>query len=181
MGEQEIWTVGHSNRGIGEFLALLEAHGIKLVADVRRFAGSRRQPQFGAEALRDALDKHGCAYRHFPDLGGRRSDRLEHSPNVGWRVESFNAYADYMLSEPFKKALDELMETAATQRTALMCAEALPWRCHRRLIGDALVVRGWSMRDILSETRADEHALTSFARVEGEQCYYPESPTQDSG
>jgi uncharacterized protein (DUF488 family) len=126
MGEREIWTVGHSNRGIGEFLALLEAYGIELVADVRRFAGSRRQPQFGADALRDALDKHGFDYRHFPDLGGRRRDRLENSLNDDWRVESFNAYADYMLTEPFQKALGELLEAASTRRTTVMWAEAVP-------------------------------------------------------
>jgi uncharacterized protein (DUF488 family) len=181
MGEREIWTVGHSNREIGEFLALLEAYGIELVADVRRFAGSRRQPQFAADALRNALDKHGCDYRHFPDLGGRRRDRLENSPNVGWRVESFNAYADYMLSDPFQKALNELMEAAVAQRTAVMCAEAVPWRCHRRLIADALVVRDWTVRDILSNTRADEHALTSFARVEGGQIHYSASAANDAG
>src|SRR5688572_13217454 len=139
MGEREIWTVGHSKRAIGDFLALLQAHGIDLVADVRRFPGSRRQPQFGADALRDALRETGCDYQHFPDLGGRRRDRLENSPNVGWRVESFNAYADYMLTEAFKNAINELMEAAATQRTAVMCAEAVPWRCHRRLIADALL------------------------------------------
>jgi uncharacterized protein (DUF488 family) len=181
MGERCIWTVGHSNRGIGEFLALVEAYGIELVADVRRFAGSRRQPQFGSDALRDALRENGCDYRHFPDLGGRRRDRLENSPNVGWRVESFNAYADYMLTESFKQALNELMEAAATQPTAVMCAEAVPWRCHRRLIADSFVVRGWTVRDILSETRADEHALTSFARLEGDQLHYPASPTDEAG
>jgi uncharacterized protein (DUF488 family) len=179
MGERTIWTVGHSNRAIGEFLELLEAYGIELVADVRRFAGSRRQPQFGADALRDTLEAHGIGYRHFPDLGGRRRERLEDSPNGGWRVESFNAYADYMLSEPFQKALIDLMEVAVSQPTAVMCAEAVPWRCHRRLIADALVVRDWTVQNILSETRADEHVLTSFARVEGGQLYYPTSSAQD--
>jgi uncharacterized protein (DUF488 family) len=180
MGERQLWTVGHSNREIADFLALPQAHGIELVGDVRRFPGSRRQPQLGAAALQESPRAIGCDYRHFPDLGGRRRERLEDSPNVGWRVESFNAYADYMLAEPFKKALGELMEAAGAQRTTVMCAEAVPWRCHRRLIADALVVRGWTVRNILSETRADEHALTRFARLEGDQIHYLASPADET-
>lgn len=173
MSARQIWTVGHSNREIEGFLSLLREHSIELVADVRRFPASRRQPQFGAHALRAALAESDCEYRHFENLGGRRNSRMPDSPNGGWRVESFNAYADYMLTEPFGRALEELTDAAGRRRTAIMCAEALPWRCHRRLIADALIVRGWTVWDILSEKRADQHALTDFAEVEGDRLSYP--------
>ncbi|QDU88811.1 hypothetical protein Pla175_21950 [Pirellulimonas nuda] len=173
MNAKTIWTVGHSNHTIEAFLGLLVGSSIKLLADVRRFPGSRRQPQFGGDALRNALHGSAIGYRHFPDLGGRRRERLPNSPNTGWRVESFNAYADYMLSEPFSTALNLLESEAAAVPTALMCAEAVPWRCHRRLIGDALLVRGWDVQDIFSAGRITPHKLTPFARVEGLCVTYP--------
>jgi uncharacterized protein (DUF488 family) len=168
-----IWTIGHSNRDLGAFLDLLTANSIQVLADVRRFPGSKRQPQFGRENLETALGEAGIGYRHFPDLGGRRTQRLTNSPNTAWRVESFNAYADYMQSTNFQASLQELADLAARQTTVIMCAEALPWRCHRRLIADALLVQGWRVLDILSPTQVKERELTEFARVQNGQVTYP--------
>jgi uncharacterized protein (DUF488 family) len=168
-----IWTVGHSIRSIEALLEILAVGEIKLLADVRRFPGSRRHPQFGQQALAASLAEAGIGYRHFVDLGGRRSQRLPDSPNTAWRVEQFNAYADYMQSAEFLAALDELMAAARKTPTAIMCSEALPQKCHRRLIADALVVRGWIVRHLLSPQRIEDHALTPFARVEGSAITYP--------
>ena len=170
-----LWTAGHSTRTIVQFLELLAAGDVKLLADVRRFPGSRRYPHFNAEPLAESLREAGIDYRHFVDLGGRRRERLPQSPNRAWRVESFNAYADHMQSPEFLAALDELMAAAETTPTTIMCSEALPHRCHRRLIADALVVRGWRVRHLLSPKRIDDHQLTPFARVAGTAITYPES------
>jgi uncharacterized protein (DUF488 family) len=172
-GALTIWTLGHSTRSIEELLALLAAGGIKLLADVRRFPGSRRHPQFGQDALKNSLAEAGIAYRHFVDLGGRRSKRLPDSPNTAWRVQQFNAYADYMQSPEFQAALDELIAAARQQPTAIMCSEALPQRCHRRLISDALVIRGWRVRHLLTPRRIEDHQLTPFAHVSGTSLTYP--------
>jgi uncharacterized protein (DUF488 family) len=171
--QQTIWTLGHSTHSIEELLTLLAAAGIKLLADVRRFPGSRRHPQFNQEALAASLADAGVAYRHFVDLGGRRSKRLPDSPNTAWRVESFNAYADYMQSAEFLAALDELQSAARSQPTAIMCSEALPQKCHRRLIADALVARSWQVRHLLTPKRIDDHQLTPFARLAGTAVTYP--------
>jgi len=171
--QQTIWTLGHSTRSIDELLELLGAGEIKLLADVRRFPGSRRHPQFNQEALAASLAKAGIEYRHFVDLGGRRSQRLTDSPNTAWRVESFNAYADYMQSAEFLAALDELIAAAEKQPTAIMCSEALPQKCHRRLISDALVARGWQVRHLLTPKRIEDHQLTPFAQVMGTDITYP--------
>jgi uncharacterized protein (DUF488 family) len=168
-----IWTIGHSTRSVEALLEILAAGGIKLLADVRRFPGSRRHPQFGQEALAASLAEARIGYRHFVDLGGRRSKRLPDSPNTAWRVEQFNAYADYMQSSEFLAALEELMTASREQPTAIMCSEALPQRCHRRLISDALVARGWSVRHLLSPKRIEDHALTPFAHVSGTTLTYP--------
>src|SRR5437667_2201245 len=173
---QAIWTVGHSTRPIEELLKLLAAADVQLLADVRRFPGSRRHPQFNQEALAASLADAGIEYRHFVDLGGRRSKRLPDSPNTGWRVEQFNAYADYMQSPEFLAALDELMAVAKKQPTAIMCSEALPQKCHRRLIADALIARDWQVRHLLTPTRIEDHQLTPFARVEGTKVTYPAEP-----
>jgi uncharacterized protein (DUF488 family) len=170
-----LWTAGHSTRTIEQFLALLAAGDVKLLADVRRFPGSRRYPHFNAEPLAESLREAGIDYRHFADLGGRRRERLPESPNRAWRVESFNAYADHMQSPEFLAALDELMAEARETPTVIVCSEALPHRCHRRLISDALVVRGWRVRHLLSPKRIDDHQLTPFARVAGTVITYPES------
>src|SRR5687768_8111790 len=156
-------------------VALLTSHSIELVADVRRFPGSRRWPHFGAEALAQRLREEGIAYRHFPELGGRRNKRLPDSPNTAWRVEAFNSFADYMASTEFSVALGALESAASGVRTAIMCAEALPWRCHRRLIADALVARGWTVNDIMSRGKATPHQLPDFARVVEGSVTYPGS------
>lgn len=169
-----LWTIGHSNRSISEFLELLSGEQIELVADVRRFPGSRKHPQFAPDALRTSLAEVGFDYRHFPDLGGRRGQPRADSPNRGWRVVSFNAYADYMASGEFAAAFDQLAAEAAARRTCVMCAEAVPWRCHRRLIADAFIVRGWEVRDITGKGAARPHAMTPFARVESDgRLIYP--------
>jgi uncharacterized protein (DUF488 family) len=169
-----IWTVGHSTRKIEEFLTLLAAGEIELLADVRRFPASRRHPQFGQEPLTASLAEAGIAYEHFPGLGGRRSQRLEDSPNQAWRVQAFNAYADHLQSDEFRADFNRLLALAAAQRTAIMCAEALPHQCHRRIIADALIARGWTVKHLLSPQRIEDHKLTDFARVEGEQVTYPQ-------
>lgn len=152
---------------------MLGGASIELLVDVRRFPGSRRQPQFSEGALRAALSNQGIDYRHLMDLGGRRTARLPDSPNVGWRVEAFNAYADHMQSEEFRSALADLESHAAASRTAIMCSEAVPWRCHRRLIADALSARGWNVLDIYSPTQVKEHRMTDFAQVDRGEVTYP--------
>jgi uncharacterized protein (DUF488 family) len=154
---------------------MLASQTIRLVADVRRFPGSRRCPQFGRESLEQSLSGVGIGYRHFPELGGRRGKRRDDSPNRAWRVDAFNAYADHMATDEFRTSLDELMSLARGRRTVIMCAEALPWQCHRRIIADALIARGWSVLDIFSAAQTKPHSLTEFARVDGETVTYPES------
>ncbi|HWE35289.1 MAG TPA: DUF488 domain-containing protein [Isosphaeraceae bacterium] len=170
------WTVGHSTRPIDEFLGLLRGMSIGLVADVRRFPGSRRYPHFNEDALAAALAGAGIGYRHVPGLGGRRGKRAPGSPNTAWRVEAFNAFADHMASAEFRGALDELIALAEDRRVAIMCSEAVPWRCHRRLIADALVARGHDVLDILGPGKADPHSLTPFARLVGDLPTYPAEP-----
>jgi uncharacterized protein (DUF488 family) len=171
-----VWTIGHSTRALDEFLALLTRSSIGLVADVRKLPGSTRYPHFNAEPLSEALSAVGISYRHYPELGGRRGRRAADSPNTGWRVEAFNAFADHMASDEFTTALDDLTARAHDTRTVLMCSEAVPWRCHRRLIADAVTVRGWSVFDILSARKVVPHRLTDFARVDGTSLTYPSEP-----
>ena len=173
IAQHVIWTVGHSTRAIEAFLELLGAGGIELLADVRRFPGSRRYPQFNQEALANSLAEAGTDYRHFVALGGRRSKRLPESPNTAWRVEQFNAYADHMRSAEFLTALEDLMAAAQKQPTAIMCSEAMPHKCHRRIVSDALVARGWQVRHLLAPRRIEDHVLTPFARVAGTDVTYP--------
>jgi uncharacterized protein (DUF488 family) len=168
-----LWTIGHSNRQLGEFVALLSEENIQAVADVRRFPGSRKCPHFCREALDAHLHEIGLVYRHFPELGGRRSNRVEPSPNTAWRVEAFSAYADYTLSREFGDALERLIEFVQRKRTAIMCAEALPWRCHRRLIADQIVARGWRVLDIIGSGQVKSHELPPFAKVENGRVTYP--------
>lgn len=177
---RRIWTVGHSNHELAAFLELLQSAEVRALADVRRFPGSRRQPQFQQDALRAALADVKIAYRHFPELGGRRQRSKEKSPNRGWRVAAFQAYADYMLTDEFAGTLGELEGWAKTQPTAMMCAEAVPWRCHRRLIADALLVRGWRVFDILAKRRIDERKLTDFAQYRQGRLTYPEEDANAS-
>jgi uncharacterized protein (DUF488 family) len=171
-----VFTVGHSTLPIERFLALLAAYGIEQLADVRTVPRSRRNPQFNADALRESLAAQGITYVPLRELGGLRKPRPD-SPNAGWRNESFRGYADYMQTEEFGAALERLVELAGQRRTAIMCAEAVPWRCHRSLVADALAVRDIGVVEILSETSYREHALTPFAHVSGTAVTYP--PAQD--
>lgn len=159
-----IWTIGHSTRSADEFLALLDAYRIELVADVRRFPGSRRLPQFDAAALDQSLGTHGIAYHWLPALGGRRRPAPD-SPNVAWHHAAFRAYADHTASEEFAAGLLELLMLAGGLRTAIMCAEVLWWRCHRRLIADVLTALGMRVVHILDATKAEEHRLAGPARL----------------
>lgn len=168
-----LWTIGHSTHSCEEFLALLSAHKIALLIDVRRYPGSRRYPHFQSDTLERSLAATGVGYRHLPELGGRRAAR-PHSPNNGWKNASFRGYADYMQTGEFQQALDVLTGAAIPSHTAIMCAEAVPWRCHRSLIADALVARGWTVVHILGRlTQVKSHQMTAFARVEGNRLAYP--------
>jgi len=169
-----IWTIGHSTRPLDAFLELLARYRLEAVADVRRFPGSRRYPQYAEAALRAALGRHGIAYRWLPALGGRRRP-LPGSPNVAWRSASFRGYADHMSSAEFSVALLDLLDFAARLRTTVMCSEAVWWRCHRALIADALRVRGIEVVHILDAQHSVVHPYTSPARiVQGQLSYVPE-------
>ena len=168
-----LWTIGHSSRSWDEFLALLQSEAIGLVADVRRFPGSRAHPQFGQAALSEALAAAGIGYRHFPELGGRRGKPAPDSQNTAWRVAAFNAFADHAATQEFRAAFDTLLELAESQRTAIMCSEAVPWRCHRRIIADHFLALGWSVTDIVGRGQVKPHVLPEFARVEDGQVTYP--------
>lgn len=173
MEPKSIWTIGHSKRAIEVFLDLLTQNGIQLLADVRRFPGSRLHPQFGQDNLTASLSERHIEYRHFPGLGGRRSKRLENSLNTAWEVEAFNAYADHIQSAEFQKEVQALMNLASEKRCAIMCSEAVPWRCHRRIIADYLITRGWLVHDIVDERRVAQHTLPKFAKVLDGQLVYP--------
>jgi uncharacterized protein (DUF488 family) len=161
-----IYTIGHSTRSIGELIALLNEHAVEVLVDVRRFPGSRRHPQFGSAALAASLGAAGVGYRHAEALGGRRAaDISAASPNTAWRNAAFRAYADYMATPPFRAALDELIAVASDRTAAIMCAEAVPWRCHRRLITDALLARGLPVADIIGPGPASPARLSEHARV----------------
>jgi uncharacterized protein (DUF488 family) len=172
-----IFTVGHSTRSIEEFLALLQTHGIQLLVDVRRFPASRRYPHFNGAALARSLKTVGIEYHHMPALGGRRPSKPD-SINLGWRNVGFRGYADYMQTHEFRRALEELMDLGKSRPTAVMCAEAVPWRCHRNLISDALVAKEWQVSHILSASKVDRHTLTSFAKLSGERILYPAATGQ---
>lgn len=160
-----VWTLGHSTHSIEELLAILAAHRIEVVADVRRFPGSRRLPQFGAEALAAALAAHDVAYRWIAALGGRRRPDAS-SPNSAWRHPAFRAYADHVATEEFAEGLVELLMVAHGARTAIMCSEVLWWRCHRRLIADVLVSLGVAVLHVRGEGEAEPHRLVAPARLE---------------
>lgn len=168
----KIHTIGHSTRSLPEFVELLREHGVRRVVDVRTVPRSRHNPQFNRESLPEALRPEGIAYTHMPELGGLRHARKD-SPNTGWRNASFRGFADYMGTAPFDAGLEKLMKLAEREPAALMCAEAVPWRCHRSLISDALTVRGVEVAHITGRGRAQPHSLTPFARVEGGRITYP--------
>jgi uncharacterized protein (DUF488 family) len=171
--ERTIFTIGHSTRSFDDLAAILKAHDIEAVADVRRFPGSRRCPHFNDEALARDLPARGIAYLPFASLGGRRVPRAD-SPNTAWRNEAFRGYADFMMTGEFERALDELEREAAVRRTAIMCAEAVPWRCHRSLIADALTARGWRVTDILAADESRPHRVREFAALKDRRVTYPE-------
>ena len=172
---QEVWTIGHSTRTIEELVLTLESERIELVVDVRRFPGSRRLPQFGAERLRDSLEASGIAYRWIAALGGRRRPSSA-SANLAWRNAAFGAYAEYLETEEFAQGLEELLMLAGGARTVIMCAEILWWRCHRRLIADVLVSLGVDVVHLTTPGKGDRHRLSPPARLEdGRLTYRPES------
>lgn len=169
-----VLTVGHSTRTIKEFISLLQAHAVSRVVDVRTVPRSRHNPQFNKTSLPGRLKKAGIGYIHMPKLGGLRHTTSD-SLNLGWRNASFRGFADYMLTPEFDQGLDRLIRMAKKKRIALMCAEAVPWRCHRSLIADALLVHGIQTEDIMSAARGRTHALTAFAKVRGKTITYPAS------
>src|SRR4051812_15111287 len=168
-------TVGHSTHPLDTFLDLLSGAGVELIADVRRFPGSRRHPHFGAEALAASLGAADIGYVHLPQLGGRRSV-APGSPNAGWQVAAFRGYADHLRSEEFAAGRERLAALAAERRTAVMCAEAQPWRCHRRLIADVFAFAGWHVRHLMPSGKLDEHEPPPFAirAADGLPLYPPE-------
>jgi uncharacterized protein (DUF488 family) len=171
-----IWTIGHSTRQIDDFISLMMQNGIKLLGDVRMYPGSKRYPHFGREALAKSLSEVGIRYEHFPELGGRRKAKPD-SKNTAWRNEMFRGYADYMETEDFQKGIARLVDLAEkTGPTAIMCAEAVWWRCHRSLISDYLKARGVEVLHILNHNKVEEHPFTSAARiVNGELSYAEET------
>jgi uncharacterized protein (DUF488 family) len=170
-----IYTIGHSTRTFDELVELLRSHGVSAVADVRLIPKSRRYPQFHDTFLAAELPSAGLCYIPFKSLGGRRRPEPD-SLNTGWRNESFRGYADFMQTQAFQSALADLIVQGEQSPTAIMCAEAVPWRCHRSLIADALLVRGWQVLDIMTASKATPHKLTPFAKVEGTKITYPPAP-----
>ena len=172
MNPPTLYTVGHSTRSLDDFVNLLKHHGVRAVADVRRFPKSRKYPHFNDDALAQSLPRVDLRYVPMPALGGRR--RVSpNTVNTGWRNEGFRGYADHMQTAAFEAGVAELAALAGNTPTAMMCAEAVPWRCHRSLIGDAMLVRGWLVLDIVGDAAPKPHKLTPFARVEGTQITYP--------
>jgi uncharacterized protein (DUF488 family) len=166
-----IWTVGHSTRSLEDFIALLRAHGIEALADVRHYPGSRRLPHFNRDALAASLTEAGLEYRHIVRLGGRRKPAAD-SPNTAWRSDAFRGYADFMATVEFRAGMGEILELAAAKPTAMMCAEAVWWRCHRSLVSDLLKSEGHEVLHIASPTRAEPHPWTTAARMEAGRLSY---------
>lgn len=167
-----IYTIGHSTRALDDFVGMLKAHGVRKLVDVRTIPRSRRHPHFSGEELAESLLGYGVEYRWCKALGGLRRP-LKDSLNTAWRNESFRGYADYMQTPAFQAAVEELLELGRNSDTVIMCAEAVPWRCHRSLIGDALLARGARVVDIMSEKKASVHRPTPFARFDGVRVNYP--------
>jgi len=167
-----IFTIGHSTHSIEEFIALLNSHNVRHLVDVRSIPKSRHCPQFNSEALEYSLRSAGIAYTHLKALGGRKHSRKD-SINTGWRNTSFRGYADYIATPQFAEGLDTLIQIGHKATTAMMCAEAVPWRCHRSLIADAMILKGWEVHDILTVAPATEHRLTPFLKVSNGVPTYP--------
>ena len=172
-----IYTIGHSTRSFDQFRALLDREGVRHLVDVRRFPASRRYPHFDRTALDTSLPAAGISYEHVADLGGRRS-ALEGTTNAGWRNASFRGYADHTHTPVFQTALDRLVDVATRVPTVIMCAEAVPWRCHRTLIADALLARGYRVRHIL-DASTTEHTLTPFGVITNGRVEYPSAQGRD--
>lgn len=173
-----VLTVGHSTHSLERFVALLRAACVETVADVRRHPGSRRMPWFGADVLRAGLEESGIDYEHLPQLGGRRS-RVSGSANGAWRVKAFQAYADHMATPEFASGMERLERLARERRTAVMCAEANWWQCHRRLVADALLAGGLRVAHLAPDGRLTVHELPEFARMRGTRVDYPPQPSRD--
>lgn len=177
-GRPAFVTVGHSTRSLEEFIALLKSDGVQFLADVRTVPRSRHNPQFNRDTLPEALKGAGIEYESMQGLGGLRRPRKD-SPNSGWRNEGFRGYADYMETPEFDQQLRSLVEMAGNRRVALMCAEAVPWRCHRSLLADALTVRGFQVAEIIGNAPARPHKVTPWAHVEGTSIRYPPETSPD--
>jgi uncharacterized protein (DUF488 family) len=173
MQKLNIYTIGHSTRSIEEFTELLKTCNIKEVVDVRSIPKSRHNPQFNEETLKQSLQLEHIRYRRLEKLGGLRHTKKD-SINLGWHNVSFRGFADYMATPEFSEGLEALIKIASKRETVIMCAEAVPWRCHRSLIADALTKKGWLVRDIMSRTSATKHRMTPFLRVRKGQLIYPE-------
>ncbi|MFC5461743.1 DUF488 family protein [Massilia niabensis] len=176
MNTDIVCTIGHSNRPIEEFIALLQENGVQFLLDIRTVPKSRHNPQFGQDLLPVSLAEAGIAYRQMPGLGGLRRP-LKDSPNSGWRNTSFRGYADYMQTPEFNQNVEEVVQLASNTRCALMCAESVPWRCHRSMVADALAVRGIQAEHIINRGKRRPHTLTKFARVDGTRILYPPEET----
>ena len=170
--ERQLWTIGHSSRPIDEFLTFLTSHGVRQLVDVRTIPRSRHNPQYNTDRLTGSLKQAKIRYVHRCELGGLRKTQKD-SINAGWKNASFRGYADYMQTDAFWNALQELMAESRLRPTAIMCAEAVPWRCHRSLIADALVANGWTVCHILSKTKTSLHRPTSFAMITNGRITYP--------
>lgn len=173
MRRQQIYTIGHSTHSLKELVDILEAHGVTQLVDVRTVPRSRHTPQFNHDTLTDELPQCGLAYTHLAKLGGLRHTTKD-SINKGWRNTSFRGYADYMQTDEFYEGIEALLSLIKDKPTAIMCAEAVPWRCHRSMIGDALIVRDWQVVDIFDAKKTQVEKLTSFAKVDGTSIHYPE-------
>lgn len=170
--QRKIFTIGHSTRSLKDFIAILKDSKITKLVDVRTVPRSKHNPQFNKEALPDGLLKAGIGYMHMPGLGGFRRP-VQNSPNTGWRNDSFRGFADYMQTEEFKENIDTLADLVKNDNIAVMCAESVPWRCHRSLIADALHIRGIDVNHIMSRKSCTKHVLTPFIKVRGLRIEYP--------
>lgn len=174
MGRKKVYTIGHSTHTTREFMKILKSYGIETLIDVRHYPGSRYCPQFGKARLRRNLTRNKINYIHLVELGGRRRVDKESDLNSGWRNAAFKGYADYMQTKEFKEGLKTLISHCRHSRVAFMCSEAVPWRCHRSMIADAMIVHGFEVLDIFTEKNVREHKLTSFAEVKGKKITYPQ-------
>lgn len=172
-----IYTIGHSTHPINEFVDILKHYGIERLVDIRTVPRSRHNPQYEQDALKNSLETNAIDYFYLKGMGGLRPKKKD-SINLGWRVDSFRNYADYMQTPQFAEAVEELIELGKPKTTVIMCAEAVPWRCHRSLVGDALLVRGVSVVDIFSQTKSSPHKLTSFAVVDETNIHYPKANSE---